>query len=72
MKKNGIRSRNEEIMWPSKPNHVAYLQPYLLSFSDRGIDVFHSRTGEWIQILQFPRVNIVTIVVEKNYFFILF
>ena len=54
--KNGKRSRNEEIMWPSKPLHVAYLEPYLLSFSDRGTDVFHSKTGEWVQILQFPKV----------------
>ena len=45
-------------MWPSKPIHVAYLEPYLLSFSDRGMDVFHSKTGEWVQILQFPKVKI--------------
>jgi hypothetical protein len=43
-------------MWPSRPLHVAYLEPYILSYSDRGIDVFHSKTGEWIQILQFSKV----------------
>ena len=43
-------------MWPTKPLHVRYLEPYLLSFSDRGIDVFHSETGEWLQILQFSKV----------------
>ena len=43
-------------MWPSRPLNVAYLEPYILSYSDRGIDVFHSKTGEWIQILQFSKV----------------
>jgi serine/threonine-protein kinase MRCK len=54
---NGCRSRVEEIMWPSKPQHVAYNDPYLLCFSDRGIDVFNVKTGEWMQILQFPRTK---------------
>ena len=44
-------------MWPSKPLHVAYNEPYLLCFSDRGIDVFHVKTGEWIQIMQFPKTK---------------
>ena len=54
---NGCRSRVEEIMWPSRPLHVSYMEPYLLCFCDRGIDVFHVRTSEWIQILQFPRTK---------------
>jgi hypothetical protein len=53
---NGCRNRVEEIMWPSKPLYVAYTDPYLLCFCDRGVDVFNVRTGEWIQILQFSRV----------------
>jgi hypothetical protein len=54
---NGTRSRNDEIMWPSKPQSVAYNEPYLLCFSERGIDVFHVKTGEWIQILQFSKTK---------------
>ncbi len=54
---SGCRSRVEEIMWPSKPLHVAYTDPYLLCFCDRGIDVFHTKTGEWIQILQFAKTK---------------
>lgn len=53
----GRRSRMEEIMWPSKPMHVAYKDPYLLCFCDRGIDVFNVVKGEWVQILQFSKVN---------------
>lgn len=53
----GCRSRIEEIMWPSKPLHVAYNDPYLLCFCDRGVDVFHVKTGEWIQIMQFPKTK---------------
>ena len=41
---NGCRSRIEEIMWPSKPLFVAYTNPYLLAFCDRGIDVFNVKT----------------------------
>ena len=54
---NGCRSRVEEIMWPSRPVHVAYAEPHLLCFCERGIDVFHVRTGEWIQILQFQKTR---------------
>ena len=54
---NGCRSRIEEIMWPSKPLHVAYTEPFLLCFCDRGVDVFHVRTSEWIQIIQFPKTK---------------
>jgi serine/threonine-protein kinase MRCK len=53
----GCRSRVEEIMWPSKPLYVAYNDPYLLCFCDRGVDVFHVKTGEWIQIMQFPKTK---------------
>lgn len=48
-------------MWPSKPLHVAYTNPYLLCFCDRGVDVFNVKTGEWIQILQFSRVNLISL-----------
>jgi hypothetical protein len=44
-------------MWPSKPLNVAYNDPYLLCFSERGIDVFHVKTGDWIQILQFSKTK---------------
>jgi hypothetical protein len=44
-------------MWPSKPLYVAYNDPYLLCFCDRGVDVFHVKTGEWIQIMQFPKTK---------------
>lgn len=54
---NGCRSRVEEIMWPSRPVHVAYMDPFLLCFCDRGIDVFNVRNAEWTQILQFPRTK---------------
>lgn len=54
---NGCRSRVEEIMWPSRPVYVAYMDPYLLCFCDRGIDVFNVRNAEWTQILQFPRTK---------------
>jgi hypothetical protein len=53
---NGRRNRNEEIMWPTKPTHVSYLEPYLLCFSDRGIDVFNTKSSDWIQTLQFAKV----------------
>lgn len=43
-------------MWPSKPLHVAYNEPFLLCFCDRGIDVFDVKSGEWIQIIQFEKV----------------
>jgi len=33
------------------------MDPYLLCFCDRGIDVFHVKTSEWIQILQLPRTK---------------
>jgi serine/threonine-protein kinase MRCK len=54
---NGCRSRNDEIMWPSKPLNVTYMDPYLLCFSERGIDVFDTKTGDWIQILQFLKTR---------------
>lgn len=54
---NGCRSRIEEIMWPSRPLYVAFNDPYLLCFCDRGVDVFHVKTGEWIQIIQFPKTK---------------
>jgi serine/threonine-protein kinase MRCK len=54
---NGCRSRVEEIMWPSRPLHVAYNDPYLLCFCDRGIDVFNVKTGDWTQIIQFEKVS---------------
>lgn len=44
-------------MWPSRPVHVAYMDPYLLCFCDRGIDVFNVTNAEWTQILQFPRTK---------------
>lgn len=54
---NGCRSRNDEIMWPSKPLNVTFMDPYLLCFSERGIDVFDTKTGDWIQILQFSKTR---------------
>ncbi len=54
---NGCRSRVEEIMWPSRPISVTFMDPYLLCFCDRGVDVFHVKTSEWIQILQLPRTK---------------
>lgn len=53
---SGRRSRMEEIMWPSRPLHVAYKDPYLMCFCERGIDIFNVAKGEWIQILQFAKV----------------
>ncbi len=54
-------------MWPSKPLHVAYNEPYLLCFCDRGIDVFHVKTGEWIQILQFQKVKFFKKFISKSF-----
>ena len=53
----GTRSRADEIMWPSRPLYVAYAEPHLLCFCERGIDVFHTRTADWLQILQFGRTR---------------
>ena len=44
-------------MWPSRPLHVAYMEPFLLCFCDRGIDVFNVRTADWTQIIQLPRTK---------------
>ena len=54
---DGLRSRTEEIMWPSRPLHVAQRGDYLLCFADRGIDVFSVRTGEWLQIIQLAKAR---------------
>lgn len=54
---NGYKSRSEEIMWPSKPLHVTARGDYLLCYCDRGIDVFNSNTGEWLQIIQLAKTK---------------
>ncbi len=54
---NGRRSRNEEIMWPSKPLYVAQHGDYLLCYCDRGIDVFSVHSGEWLQIIQLAKTK---------------
>jgi serine/threonine-protein kinase MRCK len=54
---NGRRSRNEEIMWPSKPLYVAQHGDFLLCYCDRGIDVFSVQTGEWLQIIQLAKTK---------------
>jgi len=52
---NGTRSRTSEIAWPSPVNHIACNKPYLLVYTDRGVDAFDSRNGSWIQTLQIPK-----------------
>lgn len=69
---NGCRSRVEEIMWPSKPLHVAYNEPFLLCFCDRGIDVFDVKSGDWIQIIQFEKVNLRKFTLKKFFKLLIF
>ncbi|XP_031559571.1 serine/threonine-protein kinase MRCK alpha-like isoform X2 [Actinia tenebrosa] len=48
---SGYRSRRYELMWPSPPNSVAYSHPYVISFSERAIDIFDSNSAEWLQTI---------------------
>ncbi|CAB4026637.1 serine threonine- kinase MRCK alpha-like [Paramuricea clavata] len=47
----GQKTRVEELMWPSPPTSVAFCYPFIISFSDRGIDVFEANTAKWIQTI---------------------
>jgi len=42
---NGCRSHVEKIMWASRPISVTFMNPYLLCFCERGVDVFHVKTS---------------------------
>ncbi|XP_078344292.1 serine/threonine-protein kinase MRCK alpha-like isoform X3 [Oculina patagonica] len=52
---SGYRSRRYELMWPSPPTNVAYSHPYVISFSERAVDVFDSSTAEWLQTIPIKR-----------------
>lgn len=54
---NGKRSRQVEISWPNPLQHIAYSKPYVLAYSERGIDVFDSRIGVWIQTIQIAKAQ---------------
>ncbi|XP_028408915.1 serine/threonine-protein kinase MRCK alpha-like [Dendronephthya gigantea] len=47
----GRKTKMEELMWPSPPVSVAFCYPFIISFSDRGIDVFEANTAKWIQTI---------------------
>jgi len=49
---SGYRSRSVEVAWPTPITHLAYMRPYVLSYSDRGIDIFDSTNAKWLQTLQ--------------------
>ncbi|XP_048579226.1 serine/threonine-protein kinase MRCK alpha isoform X3 [Nematostella vectensis] len=53
----GFKSRRYELMWPSPPHHVAYSHPHVISFSERAIDVFDSRSAEWLQTIPIKRCH---------------
>lgn len=54
---SGYRSRRYELMWPSPPTNVGYSHPYVISFSDRAIDVFDSSTAEWLQTIPLKKCH---------------
>ncbi|XP_065655108.1 serine/threonine-protein kinase MRCK alpha isoform X2 [Hydra vulgaris] len=53
---NGIRSRPNEIAYPTPVNYLAFSKPFLLTYTDRGVDVFEVTTSSWIQTLQILKV----------------
>ncbi|XP_066911652.1 serine/threonine-protein kinase MRCK alpha-like isoform X2 [Clytia hemisphaerica] len=54
---NGKRSRQQEVTWPSPLQHIAFSKPYILAYSERGIDVFDVYTGTWLQTIQIPKAQ---------------
>ncbi|KAK2561476.1 Serine/threonine-protein kinase MRCK alpha [Acropora cervicornis] len=54
---SGYRSRRYELMWPSPPNGVAYSHPFVISFSERAIDVFDSGSAEWLQTIPLKKCH---------------
>ena len=36
---------------------LAFSKPYILAYSERGIDIFEVNTGAWLQTVQLPKVN---------------
>ena len=45
----GCRTKQVEMIWPSPVLHLAYMSPYLLAYTERGIDIFKAATGAWVQ-----------------------
>ncbi|XP_068751786.1 serine/threonine-protein kinase MRCK alpha-like isoform X3 [Montipora capricornis] len=54
---SGYRSRRYELMWPSTPSSVGYSHPYVISFSERAIDVFNSSFAEWLQTIPLKKCH---------------
>ncbi|XP_073230481.1 serine/threonine-protein kinase MRCK beta-like isoform X9 [Porites lutea] len=54
---SGYRSRRYELMWPSPPTNIAYSHPYVISFSERAIDVFDSGSAEWLQTIPLKKCH---------------
>nr|XP_058949041.1 serine/threonine-protein kinase MRCK alpha-like isoform X2 [Pocillopora verrucosa] len=54
---SGYRSRRYELMWPSPPTNVAYSYPYVISFSERAIDIFDSSSAEWLQTIPLKKCH---------------
>ena len=54
---NGKRSRSQEMMWPAPASYFAYMEPYLLCYSENAIFVFNVKTVEWIQTLNLKKTK---------------
>ncbi|XP_057303802.1 serine/threonine-protein kinase MRCK alpha-like [Hydractinia symbiolongicarpus] len=54
---SGVRTRSKEISWPTPITSLAFNKPYIQAYSDRGIDLFDTVSGLWLQTLQIPKAQ---------------
>eukprot|EP00911_Craspedida_sp_UC1_P002650 UC1_evm1s1950 len=55
----GKQTRPFDINWPTRPTGVAYVYPYLLGFTTRGIQIFTLINGSIVKSLSMPDVSFV-------------
>lgn len=53
----GRRSRMQELMWPAVPVACSCTPSHVMVYSDYGVDVFDSRSMEWVQTIGLRRIR---------------
>ncbi|XP_065178969.1 serine/threonine-protein kinase MRCK beta-like [Sycon ciliatum] len=55
---NGCRSRSYDLNWPSSPQSIAFQSPHLLVCTVTSVEVYDTRTGDWMQSSPLKRCSV--------------